>query len=209
MLVSTATVNDICARVRARLNMFLPLPLVNRADENISLLIYGGLERLALALKDSAQRHLVMTTVDASSVSGVVDLTASVFNNVYPDTIKDDGAVTLQSESAAVFKHVSSMARLRAKTPTDTTYVQYHLRNRSSVVFKNPADGALNTYAQALRFNVAYLPVIGDSTRPLYNEVENQLIDRIAETIGGQLGGMDFLKMDEEMAKRVVSGVNG
>lgn len=199
MSASAITSNDICARVRARLGAMLPAALVSRADHNITLTIFGGCERLARAIKDSVDRHLLQKEFAAVPASGVVDLSVSTYRNVLIDTLRLPGAIVATAEAGTVFKHAPSMDAMRATTPTDSACVWYHLRGKK-LVFKNPSTGALNTYATGVTFLASYIPDIGDAQLPLPAELEDQLVDRVAEIVK-QLGGLQFLKMDEDAAR--------
>src|SRR5688572_27801435 len=102
---STMTSNDICARVRARWSGLLPAPLVPRADHNISLTIFGGCERLARTIKDSADRPLLITEIDNKApVAGRIDLTHADYAGILIDTYKLPGAIVTNAESPVVFK---------------------------------------------------------------------------------------------------------
>lgn len=185
----------------------LPASLVSRADHNIALTIFGGCERLGRAIKDTADRHLLQKEFVAVPASGVVDLSGATYRNVFIDTLKLPGAIVATAEAATTFKHAPSMDAMRATTPTDTACVWFHLRGKK-LVFKNPATGALNTYATSVTFLVSYIPDIGDSANlPLPAELEDQLVDRVAEIVK-QLGGLQFLKMDEDAAQAAVGALS-
>lgn len=204
MSVSTITINDICARVRARWGSLVPLTLIPRADHNIALCVYGGCERLGRAVKDSQDRHLLVKEINATPIAGVIDLSTATYKNIFIDTYRLPGALRTQTESAAVFKHAPSIDALRAATPSDSTCVWFHLLGKK-LIFKNPATGALNTYATALSLAGSHVPDVGDSVNfPLDITLEDQLVDRVAEIVK-QLGGLDFLKADDETAGRAAA----
>lgn len=203
MSVSTISTNDITARVRARLGVTLPLAAIPRADHNIALCVFGACERLGKAVKESGDRHLLIKEINATPTSGVIDLSTATFKNVFIDTYRTPGAVVTQAESSVVFKHVPSLDALRATTPTDSNCVWYTLRGKK-LTFKNPSTGALNSYATALTLAGSYIPTIDDATLPMVFELEDQLIDRVSEIVK-QLGGLQFLKTDEDLAKEMVT----
>ena len=205
MSASTIGTNDFCGRVRARWGTLLPLPLVARADHNIALCIFGGLERLARAIKDTADRHLLVREINATPAAGVIDLSTSTFDGVLIDTLKTPGAITTQADTAAVFKLAPSLDALRAKTPTDSDVVWYTLRGKK-LHFKNPSTGSLTTYVTGLTLAASYIPALGDANRPLPDTLEDQAIDRVAEIVK-QLGGLNFLKMDEDAAQAAISAI--
>ena len=206
MSTSVLGTNDICARVRAQWPGAIPLAAIPRADRNIALCIFGACERLGKAIKESKDRHLLIKEINATPATGVIDLSTSTYENIFTDTFKIPGAIYTQAESSTVFNAVSTMNELKAATPTDANYVWFLLRGKK-LIFKNPSTGALNTYATALTLAGSYIPTIDDSNLPMVTELEDQLIARITEMIVKQLSGMDFLKMDEDMAVDLVNSV--
>lgn len=202
MSASVITTNDICARVRARWGAQLPLAMIPRANHNITLCIFGACERLAKAVKDSTDRHLLVRDINATPSSGVIDLSTATFKNVLIDTYKLDGAIRTQAESSVTFHHAADLNAIRAKTPSDTNAVWYNLTGKK-LTFKNPSTDALNTYNTALTLAGSYIPAIDDANWPLEYALEDQLIDRVAETVK-ELGGLQFLKMDEDMAGSMI-----
>jgi hypothetical protein len=204
MSTSALTTNDICARVRAQLGAVLPLTALPRADHNISLCIWSGLERLARSVRPTTDRHLLTCEINVTPASGELDLTAAGFAGVFLDTLTLPGSVTAQAESAAVFKHAPSLDALRASTPADPSCVWYNLTGKV-LTFKHPTTGALNAYSTALTLRGFYIPEIGNASRPLPQELDGQLIDRVAELVKA-LGGLRFLQADEEVARAAVAG---
>lgn len=205
MSESTISTADICARVRARWAQMLPIPMINRADHNISLCVFGGCERLARVVKDSADRNLLIREIaNQAPVAGVLDLTDVAFANYLTDTYRREGAIRTTTPSAVTFHHVSDINRLQATDPEDETCVWYLLRGQE-LVFKNPADGTLNTYVTPVSLTGSYIPEIGNNDLPLPFELEDALIDQV-DGLVKQLGGMKFLQMDGEEAQRVVNG---
>lgn len=202
MATSSITSNDIVHRVRARWKDEIPRQAIARADHNIGLCIYGGLERLGLVIKDSEGRQFLMKEITKTPTSGVIDLTHADFNGIFIDTLKRPDAVRLADGSMPAM-HCPTYNGLLAKTPTDTLW--YHLLGKK-LVFKNPSTGALNTYATPLIYTASYVPsLITADARPLPEELEDQLVDRVAEIVG-KLGGLNFLRADEDSAVRAVGG---
>lgn len=199
MSISTLNSNDICARVRARWAPMLPLPLTARADHNISLVIPGGLERLAHAIRDSADKALLMKVVNKAPVAGVLDLTQADFAGMFPETFKRPGAITTQAESNLVFNSVPSFDALKGDFPDDSTCVWFYLRAKTHLHFRTPGTGALNTYATTLSLAGSYIAELGNAARPLPEELDDQAVDRVAEIVK-ELGGLAFLRMDPDQA---------
>lgn len=207
MPASAITSNDISARVRARWAAMLPITLIARADHNIALTIFAGMERLVRSVRETTDRALVTREVtNQSPVAGKLDISVAAFNQFLVDSFKMPGAINTNADSALVFKHVASLDALKATMPTDTTCVWYHLRNRDTIIFRNPATGDLNTYTTALNLNGIYIPVLGDVTWVLDSRLDDQLVDRVAETVK-ELGGLQFLQLDPEMAGAAAAAV--
>jgi len=181
----------------------LPDNLRERADHNIALCIPGGCERLARAVKDTTDRALLTLEItNKAPVDGVLDLTDNAYAAFLIDTFKDPGAITTFAPSSVVFNHVPSFDGLKAPTPRDPSCVWYHLRGMR-LIFKHPDTGALNSYNTPLTLSGVYIPDFGSSTRPMQGELNDQLIDRVAEIVKGA-GGMQFLMMDPDKAAQVI-----
>lgn len=202
MSTSTLDSNNICARVRARWGNLIPESLRVRADFNIALSIFSGMERLGRVIKDSSDRPLLVVDISATPTDGRIDLTGADFAYTFIDTLKLPGAIDTAAESALTFSPAPSLDALKATTPTDTSKVWFYLRGQE-LIFKNPADGALDTYATALKLAMSYIPVLGNADRPLPGALDGQLIDRVAEVVK-ELGGLQFLKMDPDEAGEAV-----
>lgn len=198
MSASTLTSSDICARVRALWVAMLPQPLVARAEHNIALTIPAGFERLARAVKDTADRQLLVIEIVKAPVAGKLDLTHADFNGILIDTYRMPGAINTSAVSALVFNHAPSLDALKATPPTDPTCIWYHLRGKQ-LVFRDPVTGALNTYATSLSLAGSYIPELGNANRPLPGELDGQAVDRVTEAVK-EMGGLAFLKMDPEKA---------
>lgn len=181
----------------------LAQPLIPRADHNISLTIPGACERLAKAVRDSTDRHLLIKVVEKAPVAGVIDLTHGDFAGVFTDTFRAQGAINTAGVSTAVFFHVPTLDALKADFPVDETCVWYHERG-SSLIFRNPVDGLLNNYIQLLRLAGSYIPEIGNAVRPMVHELDDQLVDRATEIVQ-QAGGLQFLTMDPQKAAAQMS----
>jgi len=202
MSVSSLTTDDVLARVRARFDV--PLALVPRAEHNIALCIAGGLERLGRAVKDSLDRHLLITSLNATPAAGVIDLSTATYRNILIDTFKLPGGITTQAELSTVFKQVASLDALRATSPADTSCVWFNLTG-TKLTFKHPTSGALNSYATAVVLRGSYIPTLDTTSLPMPAELDDQLIDQVAGLVK-QLGGMSFLKMDDDLAAERVGG---
>lgn len=207
MSASTLTSTDISARVRAMLMIGLPVPMVARADHNIALCIPGGCERLGRSVKESSDRALLSATLtNKAPTAGVLDLSIAAYANFFIDTFRRQGAISSYASSVTVFSHVADINQLRASTPADPDYVWYHLLDKAHLVFKNPADGRLNTYTTPLNLTGSYFPVLGDATLVMPGELDDQLVSRVAEMVK-QLGGLNFLQKDPESAAAVVGAM--
>lgn len=207
MAASTITTNDICGRVRSLWAPLLAQNLVPRADHNIGLAIWAGMERLAKAIKDSSDRPLLITELtNKTPVLGVIDLSTATYANFLIDTFRLPGAINTSAESAVVFNHVATLSDLKLARQADLTCVWYHLRGKN-LIFRNPVTPfALNTYVTPVNLAGSYIPLLGSATLPLPFELEGQLIDRVAELMQ-KLGGLQFLTMDEEKAGETVRGL--
>ena len=204
MSISTLSSIDVCARVRARWIVSLPDHLRDRVDHNIALCIPGGCERLARSVKDTTDRRLLTLTIENEAPdAGVIDLTHADFASMLIDTFRQPGAINTFAPSSTVFNHVPSMDALKASTPVDPTCVWYHLQDQKRLVFKNPADNALNTYITPLSLTGVYIPDFGSATRPVVGELNDQLVDRVNEIVK-QMGGLPFLTLDPDKATQIV-----
>jgi hypothetical protein len=198
MATSTITSDDVIQRVRARWGD-LARNDIARAENNIGLCIWGGLERLGRVIKDSEDRQLLMKEITKAPTLGVIDLSHSDFNGVLIDTLARRGAVRLADASMPV-KHAPTYDGLLAPSAADILW--YHLTGKK-LIFKNPATGALNTYANSLIYSVSFIPSLTDAALPLDDRLEDQLVDRVSEIVQ-KLGGLAFLKTDEEVAAQAV-----
>jgi hypothetical protein len=192
------------ARVMARWDTQIPIPLIPRAEHNIGLVIPGACERLGRVVKDTADRHLLQKKITKTPTAGVIDLTHADFVGTFWDTLKrPDGIRTAAGTMPA--KHVPTYDKLLAAVPY-VDVLWYHITGKE-IIFKNPATGALTTYATSCIFTASYIPVIdgSDANRTLESALEDQLIDRVAEIVG-KLGGLNFLTADPEMAKAAMTG---
>lgn len=136
-------------------------------------------------------------------VLGVVDLTVAAFKNCLFSTLGREGCIKLSSGAISPsVRPVREYNLLLAKLPKDCVW---YFLNNTKLVFKNPADGLLTTYVTALKANVSYIPTIDDATLPLPDELVDQWIDRLSEIVQ-KIGGMAFLKADEESAGAMLGG---
>jgi len=178
----------------------LPQDQIPRADHNIALTITAGMERMARAVKDSADRALlIIELVNKAPVAGRIDLSTGTYANILIDTLRLEGAINTHAPSSATFKNTpTSLDALKAKMPVDPDCVWYLLRGKQ-LIFRNPVDGELNTYTTALDLAVSYIPILGDATLVMPQELDDQLISSVSDIVKG-LGGMQFLKADPEVA---------
>lgn len=203
MATSVMSSNDVIQRVLAKYKFIPPALMRTRVETNIIFCIYGAQERLGRAIKDSTDRHKLQKKITKAPVAGVIDLTHADFNSIFIDTFKLPGSIRTSAENAMTFKHFPSIDAMRAKTPTDI--VAYHLFGRE-LVFKNPTDQALNTYTTSLSLLGSFVPSLWDAAFPLDDTLDDQLVSRVTEMIG-QLGGLEFLKMDKDLAEAAVAAM--
>ena len=179
--------------VRNRLN----LP-PNEAPR-IGTLVSAGMERLARAVKDSEDRNKLLALIaNKNPTAGVLDLSTSDFENILTDTLRRPGAIRTHTDSRKIFRCAPSYDALRATMPDDADMVWFFLQD-DNLIFRNPADAALNTYATPLDLVASYIPEPDSVDRPLPLELEERAIDYVAEVVRGA-PGEQFVQLDRDSA---------
>lgn len=162
------TLDDVAETVRNRLGL-----AVNEKPR-IKTLVNGALQSLAYKLAYSSSRGLLVVEINKTPVLGKIDLSDAAFAGILIDTYQMEGSITKQNDDGTTFFPVQSMSKLRATSPVDPKITWYLMRDRS-LVFKNPADGALNTYITPVRLAGSRIPTLADLPgqldRPLVDEV--------------------------------------
>lgn len=173
--MSSLTIDTIGVLVRRRVNA----PVSDRP--RFETMVNDALKALARRVSLRPDRALLVVSINKTPSSGKIDLSDAAFAAILIDTYKIEGAIATQAETDTVFQHVSSIPKMRATTPTDPNYVLYHLQDRA-LVFKDPAGGALDTYATALKLAGSRIPTLSDMPSVL----DNDLIDEVERIAKGQ-----------------------
>lgn len=192
--MSTLTQDQFAEILRQRLE------LAPNDGPRLEILVPDALRRMPDVLRDSVKRHFLTSQINKTPIAGVVDLTDAAFVNVLIDTYREAGAINTQAETSVTFYHAPSLDALKVDTPKDLTAVWYHLRSPSLLVFKNPVDNALNTYAVPVALLGLFIPTLNT----LRDELNTELVDRMEELFKG-LGGAQFLRLDPERARAAVN----
>jgi hypothetical protein len=198
MPVTSLTIQTAAEIARQRLNVSIEdLP-------RIEVLIPDALRRLgrAVTAKESSDRHFLMKSINATPGSGAIDLSSSTFANVFIDTYREEGAIRAQNGDPTIFFHTPTLTSLLASFPKDDSVVFYHLHGLKRLVFRNPTDGLITTFATPVSLMGAFMPTFSD----LPEELDDQLIDRIQEVFQ-LVGGINYLKLDPEVGARAVQAL--
>lgn len=151
----------------------------------LEFLVPEALKALARRIADSGPdaRQLLVRDINATPVAGVIDLSAVGFTAVLIDTYQREGAINTQAETALSFFHVPTLTALKATTPADANLVWYHLRGRQ-LIFKNPATGALNTFATNVKLAGSYVPTLAE----MPDVLDDELIVEVMDAARGKTG---------------------
>jgi hypothetical protein len=132
-----------------------------------------------------------------------LDLTHADFAGIFIETLKRPGAINTAAASNLTFNAVPSLDALKGDFADDATCVWFYLRGNTQLIFRTPGTGTLNAYATLLSLAGSYIPEIGNAARPLPGELDDQMVDRVAEIVK-ELGGLSFLKMDPDQAQQAL-----